>query len=429
MSLRFDWSIARAMQAYQLMRVGAAVLTGVVLAKSGLSTADIGIWEMLLYLGSFVVFLGVNGLLQGIALYHVQHADKGNAFIFNALWTFGAIGLLFSSILYLGATWIVPALTGRATLPWLGWYCTYLLLSIPTLPLEIYYMIRQRSLALTIWGLTGFGGYLVVLGAAVWSGWGLGLAIQILTVLAALRAVWVFVEMGWPPKPDGSISAYWKLSWPLVINSLQGTLIGWFDPWLVAWWYADPALFAIFRYGSREFPLALALATGLGTAMTYNIGQDRAAGMAELRRRGMSLMHIVLPLSAVLIIMTPYLFPIVFNADFIAAIPLFQVMLLVTLSRVLLPNSVLVGIGDTKSVAQIGTMELALKIGAGYYFNAYYGIMGVVVSFVLCCFFEKIALAWLLWRRHGVHPRAWLDVRWYSFYVLLLGVILVFTLQ
>jgi hypothetical protein len=47
-----------AMQMYQVMRTGSAVLTGVVLAKSTLSTAEIGQWEMLLYVGTTLTFSG-----------------------------------------------------------------------------------------------------------------------------------------------------------------------------------------------------------------------------------------------------------------------------------------------------------------------------------------------------------------------------------
>ncbi|MFN7830942.1 MAG: hypothetical protein ACK5Q2_03055 [Bacteroidota bacterium] len=53
-------STTLAMQMFQVMRTGSAVLTGVVLAKSSLSTAEIGQWELLLYVGTTLTFFWVN---------------------------------------------------------------------------------------------------------------------------------------------------------------------------------------------------------------------------------------------------------------------------------------------------------------------------------------------------------------------------------
>jgi O-antigen/teichoic acid export membrane protein len=414
------------MQIYQLLRVATAVGTGIVLAKSGMSLRDIGIWEVLLYMGSLVVFMGVNGLLQGIVpMYH--HAGKGDDYQAVVANVFVGVTFVFVGVLWIGGRWVVPLLTGYAELPYWGWYCAYLLLSIPALPLEMVYVVRQRAWSLLVWGATGALGQMLLLGGAVGLGYGLGEGLVVLTIWAGMRLLWAWYAMDWPglwPRDAtqwAACSQYLKDSFPLMTNSMLGHVIGWFDLWLVAWWYADPAVFAVFRYGSREFPWALALATGLSTAMSYAIGADQARGLDELRQRGRRLVHMVLPVSIALVWLAPTLFPVVFNRDFEASVPLFQWMLLVAGSRVLLPGAVLTGLGDTRVIGRVAVLELILKVVLGLYMNALWGLTGVVVSYVVCCYVEKAVLAWHLWRRHGIALSRWLDLSWYLLYMVFLA--------
>ncbi|MBP6826421.1 MAG: hypothetical protein KA165_07670, partial [Saprospiraceae bacterium] len=65
-------STSRALQIFQVMRMGAVILTSILLAKSGLDTAGIGNYEMLLYIGTTLTFFWVNGLLQGMPPVYVR---------------------------------------------------------------------------------------------------------------------------------------------------------------------------------------------------------------------------------------------------------------------------------------------------------------------------------------------------------------------
>jgi O-antigen/teichoic acid export membrane protein len=417
------------MQGYQLLRVGSAVLVGVLLAKSGLSVADIGTWETLMYLGSTVVFLGVNALLQGIApVYAGLDASRQAGFLRQVTGVFWGLALLVFGLFFFGKTWLVPALTGLPEVPYFGWYCLYLLLHLPSLPVEIVYLVRERPLHIVAWGVVGFGVQMLVVMLPIGLGWGLGGSVAGLVGLAILRLGWAWWLVGLPDVSPffskkntyPALGQYLALAAPLVANGMLGQLAALFDQWLVGWHYADAAVFAVWRYGSREFPLALALATGLGTALVLRIGQDAAAGQAELRRRGTRLMHLVFPISIGLMLSADWLFPRVFNADFAAAAPVFRIFLLVTATRLLLPTSVLLGLGDSRSIFRVGVLELFLKVVLGFVFIGWWGLEGVAWSVVVCHFFEKISLAAWLWYRHRVAPAAWLHVGWYGVYVLLL---------
>ncbi len=418
-------TLTRAMQLYQLMRLGSVILTSILLAKSGLGMADIGAYEALLYIGTTAAFFWANGLLQGIPPVYARlpEADRP-AFLFNKFLVFGGIAFAVLSLLWIGQQWLLPALTGLPELPYFGWFCAYLFFNLATLPVEYLYLLREKPLALVGWGGVSFGLYILVLFLPVYAGYGLQGGLMGLAALGTLRFVWAgvllrrFAVLRW--RPD-LLRHYLAFSLPLVLNLLVGNLVLLFDNWLVGWYYHDEAVFAVFRYGSREFPLATALATALGTAMIARIAVQPAAGLSELKAQSRHLFHLLFPLTIGLLFVTRPLFPLVFNPDFAGSAPLFNIYLLLTASRVLLPNAIVLAQGHSRAILLVGLLELTVKIALGFWFIHWWGLAGVAWSAVAAFWVEKIGLIWYLERRLNIRTGAWLDWRWYLGYVLALG--------
>ena len=149
-------STTRALQIFQVQRLGAVILTSVLFAKSGLPVTDIGAYEMLLYIGTMFTFLWVNGLLQGIPPVYAQlDEDARKAFIFNNFLVFCCLSALLFLILVAGQSWMVPFLTGQPELPYYTLFCTYLLLNVPSFPVEYIYLLREQPRQIVVWGEIG----------------------------------------------------------------------------------------------------------------------------------------------------------------------------------------------------------------------------------------------------------------------------------
>lgn len=414
-------SLTRALQFYQLLRIGSVVGASILLAKSGLSLADIGAYEALLYLGSTAAFFWANGLLQGIPPVYARLAEpEQKAFIFNKFLVFGGIALLICGTLWLGRQWAVPALTGLPEAPHLGWFCAYLFFNLATLPVEYVYLLREKPGSLLIWGVVSFGLYMLVLFLPVYFGYGLEGGLMGLAGLGALRFLWataLALRSGTPAFRPDLIGYYLRFSAPLVLNLLVGNLVLLFDNWLVGWYFRNEAVFAVFRYGSREFPLATALATALGTAMITRIATQPEAGLHELKTQSRRLFHLLFPLTILLLFLSKPLFPLVFNPAFAASAPLFNIYLLLTASRVLLPNTIVLAKGKPRAILLVGLLELVVKVTLGFLFIHWWGLPGVAWSAVAAFFVEKAGLIWYLEKRLDVRTGDWLDWRWFSGYV------------
>ena len=406
------------------MRLGTAVGISIVLAKSGLTAAEIGVYEMLLYIGTTLSFFWVNGLLQGIPPLYQRKTQAARArFNTQIFLVFGALAFGLFLLLTLAESRVCHWLTGREALPYFKWYALFLLFNLPTYPVEYFYLVRERPWSILLWGLAGGAGQFLAVALPIWGAGGMELAMKSLALVGLLKFLWTLglvFRLGsrqWLPE---EIKDYLRFSWPLTLNVLAGNIIVLFDSWLVGWYYHDEALFAVYRYGSREFPLATALATALGVVMSSRISRERAAGMQELKHRSARLMHSVFPITIALLFLAPLLFPLVFNPDFAASAPLFNIYLLVTASRVLLPNAVVLALGAPQMIFRCGLVELVLKVLSGFIFIHFWGLPGVAWSVVLTFWVEKIGLSWYL-HRQGIRLNDWLPVRVYIFWTVLLA--------
>ena len=138
----------------------------------------------------------------------------------------------------------------------------------------------------------------------------------------------------------------------------------------------------------------------------------KTEGLAELKRQSLRLMHWLFPVTIVLLFVSKPLFPLLFNPDFAASAALFNIYLLLTASRVLLPNAIVLAQGQPNVIFGVGLAELAVKIGLGFWLIAWFGLPGVAWSVVLAFWVEKLGLIWFLEKKCGVRTSDWLDRRW-----------------
>ena len=184
-----------------------------------------------------------------------------------------------------------------------------------------------------------------------------------------------------------------------------------FDVWLVARHF-DEAAFAIFRYGAREFPLVVAFAAGLSTIMIPKLRTSIA--LDELRERSTRLMHTCYPLVAVVMVFSPVLFAFFFGAAYKESALIFNIYLLITLTQLVFPQSVMTARGDTRWLWYISLAELAVNIIASLALLSAFGLAGIAMGTLIAFAFEKIVLTIFIYKRYGIHlarlinPSVWL---------------------
>jgi O-antigen/teichoic acid export membrane protein len=283
--------------------------------------------------------------------------------------------------------------------------------------------LQEKPRKILLWGIASFGLYLIALILPLYGGQGLEGVIKALILLSLGKWLWAAAlafRLGKFQLDTALILQYLAFCAPLMLSNVVSNMLILFDNWLVGWHYNDPAVFAVYRYGAREFPLATALVSALGTAMIPTIVSDLTSGLEALKVKSLRLMHWLFPLTMVLICVSKPLFPLIFNRDFADSADLFNIYLLTLASRVLLPATVVLAKGDSRNIFWVSLLELAVKFLLGFWFIQFWGLPGLAFSVVLSFWVEKLGLIWILERKHGIRTTDWLNWKWYLGYCMAL---------
>jgi O-antigen/teichoic acid export membrane protein len=421
---------ATALQTFHLLRQAAVLLTAAALAYSPLSEAEIGQFEQIWFLANTLSYFGATGLQQALlSLYPKLNEEQKDQALGMAAGLLLLLGLVFVLLFWFLPGWAIPLFTGRADLPFPRLSLGFLLLFIPGTLVEYAYLLLRRSGELLGYGILNFGVQTALILLPAFGAWGIEGVFWGLFLSAALRALFLLVlvfRFGNIQFPKALLESWLSLAWPLVLYALLGSFILFFSHWLLNFHSGgDEELFAIYRYGARELPYALALVTALNAAFIPNVASDLGQALPEIKRRSRRLMHILFLFSIVLVTTAPWWFVVVFSAKFAASVPLFQVFSLLLIPRVVFSQAILNGLEENRAILYISLAEVAFTVIMASILVQFWGMYGIAWAVIGGYGLEKGLQVWYLWKRKGIGPGSYLDFAWLGFYGVVLILIVV----
>lgn len=418
----FQLSEVNALQAFHVMRQAAAILTSVIMAKSALSTEAIGRWEMLLYIGYTLSFFWVSGLIQGMLTIVPKLEEKQRkVFIFNTYLLFFAIGIFAGGALFWCHQPVIYLLTNGTYLPHIELFGIYLALHLPVFLLENLYLLMRQPKNIFRFGVFSSLGHLLSVGIPLWAGWGIEGGVGGLALFAAMRHL---VLLNFIAKQSLAIFQWscWRqllqISTPLMGYSILGGLQVTLSAWFVAWFFpGNEHQFAVFRYGAMELPFTLALTNGLGTAILPLLAENQREGLVQIRRQSKYLAHLLFPIAIIIMLSSKWLFPWVFRDTFAESVPIFNIFLLILVTRMVFSRTVLTGLQANRVVWWVSVVEILLFTALCFGFGPWLGLKGIALATLAAYASEKIILSVYLYYRYGIRLQAYLDIKtfcWYS---------------
>lgn len=398
----------RLAQWFMMCRHAGILLSSIVIARS-LPLAQIGIFEMLMLSGYLVTFVWSEAMIKGYLATPSAKSDTSAASGF--IWLYLLIGIIVLSTLVAGEKLFIPLFTGRPSLEGLALFAIYQMLVIIIWVAPFTGLLNSRQYHLiSIYVLAGPA-------LASWIGYRIrpdlsGILFGMIGY-ALLGFIGVMTKVGFFHfrKIKTLINTLWPVTWPLMMYAVSTGLARSFDSWLVSRAF-DEIQFAIFRYGAREFPLVVAVAAGLSTVMIPKLLKKDA--LPELRIRSSRLMHLCYPAIALLMLCSPLLFEWFFGSAFIPGAYIFNIYLLLTLTQLIFPQTILTARGDTKLMWYISIAELGVNIIASLILLSYFGLPGIAMGTLIAFAFEKVVLLYFVRKRHSVrlfqmfNPYLWL---------------------
>ncbi|MFK7932309.1 MAG: polysaccharide biosynthesis C-terminal domain-containing protein [Saprospiraceae bacterium] len=415
----------RAFQFYQVSRQIVLIIISILLAKSSLSAAEIGIYELLLYISYALTFFWISGWLQSALVQYNKLAPTEQPAFFSQLYLlFSGAAIAIFLLLNVAETALTQFFASRPQLPHFQLFSTYVLVQIPTFLVENFYLLKKANRELWIYAVANIILHLALVVIPVFLGYGLIGVIWGLLILVIIKHIWLLTQLwkygSWAWK-SALIKKIIILGMPLVGYAFISSFALTFDNWLVNWWYVgDAEQFAIFRYGARELPVVFALANAFSTAMLPDVSANLTQSLKDIKSKSKRLFHILFPISILGLLVSYPLFPLIFNETFRASAAIFNVYLLIVSSRLLFPHTIVIGIGEGSFMAKVSIIELIINVLASLIFVKYYGLVGIAFGTVIAYAFEKVAHVWYLRKYHQIRFAQYVDVKWFWGYTLIL---------
>lgn len=415
------------LQTVQVLRYGTLLMISIVLAKSKLATEAIGEYEFFMFFSALVSSFWINGLIQSfLPLYNNNETFKTtegrSPAIFNIFLLITIFSLLSIVCIIIFKSIIIRSLTTSGNIPFLNLILLYIFFSSPAFLIEYIYLLKNRPDRMLRYGFITFSLQFILVSLPVLMGGAVKSALAGLIIISAIRYIWIIVLIKKYSSPIFSpafIRENLYLAYPLIISTLLGGSAQYVDGILVLSKF-DSAKFAIFSYGAREFPLVLLMANALSAAFIPGFSKDKNSEklLNSLKERSAKLMHLLFPVTIVFLLSSNWLYPKIFNPDFGESAVIFNIYLLLIISRLVFPHTILIGFKKMRIIMYASLAELIVNISLSVIFINFWGIEGVAFATLIAFATQKII--WVVYNKFvlDIPPGKYIPVRLFIIYSL-----------
>jgi O-antigen/teichoic acid export membrane protein len=387
---------------------------------------------MMMFIYNLVSFFWVTGIIQSLlSIYNNNNIFPGikndpgrkSPEIFNAFLLLSLFSLILfvAGHLFKGHLYVYE---NPQEIPHVDLLLWYILLNNPTNLIEYIYLLRNQSKQMFIYGIVSYSLQLIFLIGPIILGYDIDFAFRGLLWITGLRLIWLIVLLQKYAEFKISfpfIGSHLKLGVPLIISSLLSGSAQYVDTFLVQLNF-DQKDFAFFRYGAKEMPFVVVLANGLHSAMLPEFGSspDLRIVLARLRHKSRRLINLLFPITFGLLLSSNWIFIHIFNPSWRPASDVFMVYLLLIISRLVFPQTILIGLQKTKPVMIASILEVIFNIALTIVLIPIYKLTGVVLATVFVFLLEKIGLMTYVYYKLGIKPQRYVPMKLYLFYSILL---------
>lgn len=416
------------LQTFQFLRFGTFFLISILLAKityarftPGFGTLILSKHEMLMVLSSFLTFFWVSSITNTlIPFYNSCHEEKQKQILFNAF----AILTVFSLV-----AGIITAIVGHVKYPkdadLFQMFGLVVFLNTPSYMADYIFYLKGKYRSLIIWGIVSFSAHIILLCVPLFMRQTLNLAINLLVILSMVKfnyTIILLMKYSIISVHMRLIREFMKKVLPFLFSILLAGSMDYINSFIVEY-YFSPVDFAIFRYGAKELPIFLILANSLsniysGEIAKYNRDGKLEEGLAKLKASGRKLMRWLFPGTILLIFMSKYFYEWVYNQDLVQGYRIFNIYLLHIISRMLFPQTVIMGLMKNRIFYLVSTNYLIVNCILSFWFIGIWGIEGIAYATVISFMVEKILLA-VYCKMEGVDIRKYTAMGEYVVYSVL----------
>lgn len=422
----FKISKISSLQIIQILRFAILLLIGIVFAKSSFSIESIGYYESFLFISTAVTFFWLSGLTQALLPIYkknksfLQTENKKTPVLFNSFLLILFFSIISGIFLLIFKSYIINKHIHSSFIDYYNLLLIYVVISSPAYIIEYIYLLKNKPKQILVYGIISYILQLLIVCLPVFLNFNFIWVFYGLIFISLIRFFWLIVLVIQNSILTVSfkfIFEHLHLASPLIISSFLGGSAQYVDGFIITSKF-DEATFAIFRFGARELPISVLLANAFSNAMLPEFSDDFNLKelVNKIKKKSLVLMHLLFPLTIVMLLVSNALFPIIFNINFTESAIIFNIYLLLIISRLLFPQTILIGLQQTKIILISSLIEIFINVVLSLYLVNYFGISGVALATVIAFMIEKLILSLFLYKKFNVSIFNFVNIRWYLFY-------------
>lgn len=409
------------LQVVQLIRTGSVFIVSIFLANVYRDTFIISQYETLSLVGSGLTFFWVSGLMTTFLPFYHHHIGHQKSIIFNTFLSLNLISFLSSLLIILTGVIFFKNFPQQLFIA----FAIYIFFNSPTFLTEYFYLVTNRNRELIVYSALSFSLQIIFFCLPLFLGASLFTAIICLVVFTFLRYLFLiflirkcFSFLYFEKK---ILVAHLNKSFPIMISLLVGGSTEIVNGFIVRQ-FADDHHFALFRYGAREFPLTRLLANSLSIVLSGEIAaallkNELYPVLEKLKKASLRLMHFLFPLTIILLIFSPVLFRTFYTEVFYDSYKIFNIYLLLIVSRLIFPQTILMGMQKNQRILEASVIEFILNFSLGIILIRLYGIFGIPFATLFAYYINQLLLV-LVVSKNGIKISRYLPWKWWLLYTI-----------
>ncbi len=410
----------RALQVFQLLRFASRMILSVVLARVLPGKELIGFYEKLLLIGQLATSFWVSGIIDPLLPYYAAvNSKKQSYLISNAIILLSLISLLACGVLLIIEKSII-----HEHFELYHVFILFTLFNAPAFLMEYIFLLRKKSKELLWYGVCVFLMQTLALAIPLLFDTTLYTSLILLGISAMIRYLFLIFYV----LKHYGIQFHWEemrllssRTGPYIGSLIIGSSMGYIDSLFVTHYYND-ADFAVFSYGALELPFVTLLANSFSNAMSAELASHHVLGnmkegLAIIKRRSTQLLHLFFPVTIVFLLVSKFLFSWVYTPAFSLSAGIFNVYLLIIISRLLFPHTILLSMQKNGQLFRASAMEWGINVILDAVFIYYFGMLGIAFATLISFMLHKVILAWYC-HREGVEFSSYVSVKIWGFYAI-----------
>ncbi len=389
------------LQFYQFLRFGSFFLISILLAKIAYyrflpeyGTLIISRYEGLLLISGSVTWFWVSSICNTlIPYYNASDSETQKRILFNAFVLLTAFSLVAGIVTY------VVGYSRGVDVDLYQMFAVVVFFNTPSYLTDYIFYLKGKYKSLLIWGTVTFALQIILLCVPLFMRNTLNLAINLWLVLSMLKfnyTIVLLMKYASVTVHTRLILDFMKKVTPFMFSIFLAGSMEYINSFLVQYKFSDEE-FAIYRYASKELPIFLILANSLsniysGEIANLNKEGNFELGLEKLKNANRRLMRWLFPGTVLFMFLSKYFFMYAYNANLVEGYKIFNVYLLLIVSRMLFPQTVIMGMMKNRIFYLVSSNYLIINVTLAFWFLNIWGIIGIAYATVIAYLVEKVML-------------------------------------